>query len=68
MSRVAPFSVLVPSKFPRCPTCDTEMEFIALTPTCRSVIYEYICPNDGDRLNWECRQPRLVDSEYRQRA
>jgi hypothetical protein len=32
------------------------MEFVSFTPTCQSVIYGYICVNDGDRLNWECRR------------
>ncbi|MGP8119750.1 MAG: hypothetical protein ACLP8B_04410 [Xanthobacteraceae bacterium] len=56
MSKVAVSSALAPPRFPCCPACDTEMEFVSITPTCQSVTYEYICPNDGDRLNWECRQ------------
>jgi hypothetical protein len=33
------------------------MVFISVTPTCQSVIYGYVCRNDGDRLSWESRQP-----------
>ncbi|MDR3464516.1 MAG: hypothetical protein P4M07_01095 [Xanthobacteraceae bacterium] len=44
------------------------MEFVAITPTCQSVIYEYICPNEGDRLNWECRQHAAPRGDARQRA
>ena len=55
MSRADPFK-FVPSRSPRCPTCDAPMEFVSFTPTCQSVIYGYICVNDGDRLNWECRR------------
>lgn len=68
MSRSSATSKLVPAKIPRCPTCDTAMEFVAITPTCQSVIYEYICPNEGDRLNWECRQHAAPRGDARQRA
>jgi hypothetical protein len=44
------------------------MEFVAITPTCQSVIYEYICPNEGDRLNWECRQQDAARGDVRERA
>ena len=46
----------VPPVFPRCPTCSKEMRFISISPTCQSVIYEYVCSGDGDRLTWETRQ------------
>jgi hypothetical protein len=47
----------VPPVFPSCPTCNKKMVFISVTPTCQSVIYGYVCRNDGDRLSWESRQP-----------
>ena len=68
MSRVVAFSMLVPSKRPRCPTCDAEMDFTSFTPTCESVIYGYVCPNDGDRTHWECRHPEAAGNDYRQYA
>jgi hypothetical protein len=68
MSRASASSRLVPSKFPCCPTCGTEMEFVSISPTCQSVIYEYTCPNDGDRLNWECRQQEATRNDFRERA
>jgi predicted RNA-binding Zn-ribbon protein involved in translation (DUF1610 family) len=46
----------VPPVFPPCPTCGKEMRFISISPTCQSVIYEYACSGDGDRLTWETRQ------------
>ena len=35
-----------------CPTCGKEMTLTGITPTSESVIYEYLCSNDGDRLSW----------------
>jgi hypothetical protein len=46
----------VPPISTRCPTCNKKMVFISVTPTCQSMIYKYMCRNDGDRLSWECRQ------------
>jgi hypothetical protein len=61
----------VPPIFPRCPTCNKKMVFMAVTPTNQSMIYGYMCRNDGDRLSWECRQShqqKVVRSELRQPA
>ena len=41
----------VPPIIPRCPTCNEKMVFVSVSPTCQSVIYGYICRNDGDRLS-----------------
>jgi hypothetical protein len=51
-------SKTVPPFFPLCPTCNQKMAFIALSPTCQSVIYEYLCRNDGDRLSWNAMNGR----------
>jgi hypothetical protein len=48
-------SKTVPPIFPPCPTCAEEMRLISVTPTCESVIYGYMCDNDGDRLIWQPR-------------
>jgi hypothetical protein len=64
-------SNIVPPIIPRCPTCNETMVFVSVSPTCQSVIYGYVCRNDGDRLSWECRQshqPKTVDTEFRQSA
>jgi hypothetical protein len=58
----------VPPIFPPCPTCNTKMAFISVTPTCQSVIYGYVCRNDGDRLSWECRQSHLQNGVLQQPA
>jgi hypothetical protein len=42
----------VPSISPQCPTCGKEMTLTGVTPTCESVIYEYLCSNDGDHVSW----------------
>jgi hypothetical protein len=34
------------------------MRLTAITPTCESPIYEYICSDDGDRLSWHPRHYR----------
>jgi hypothetical protein len=57
MSAAGVSSNLVPPVFPSCPTCNKEMSFISVSPTCQTVIYGYLCRNDGDRLSWESRQP-----------
>jgi hypothetical protein len=49
MENVTPIS-------PACPTCGNKMGLTGLTPTCKGVIYEYLCSNDGDRLSWEPHQ------------
>jgi len=59
----------LPPVFPRCPTCNEKMVFLSVSPTCQSVIYGFICRNDGDRLSWEClqsHQPKVAGSELRQ--
>ena len=69
MPAVGVSSNCVPAIFPRCPTCHKKMVFISVTPTCQSVIYGYMCRNDGDRLSWEClqsHQQKVVRSELRQ--
>ena len=60
----------VPPVFPNCPTCNKKMVFISVTPTCQSVIYGYVCRNDGDRLSWErqSHQQKVLRSELRQTA
>ena len=41
---------------PCCPTCGTIMSLTGYSPTCESVIYDYLCRNDGDRLSWRPRR------------
>jgi len=48
----------VPLTCPLCPTCGKEMTLTGVTPTCESVIYEYVCSNDGDRLSWQPHHPK----------
>jgi hypothetical protein len=58
----------VPPVYPRCPTCNEKMAFLSVSPTCQSVIYGFICRNDGDRLSWESfqfHQPKAVARELR---
>jgi hypothetical protein len=43
---------------PPCPTCGREMKLTGHAPTCDSVIYDFFCTNDGDRLSW---RPRRVE-------
>ena len=38
---------------PPCPTCGKEMRLTGHSPTCESVIYDYLCSDDGDRLSWQ---------------
>jgi hypothetical protein len=48
-----------------------KMAFLSISPTCQSVIYGFICRNDGDRLNWESfqsHQPKAVARELRRPA
>ena len=71
MPAVGVSSNTVPPIFPRCPTCSQKMVFISVTPTCHSVIYGYMCRNDGDRVSWECHQShqqKVVSSELQQPA
>jgi len=58
MPATAVFSKSVPPIFPPCPTSNKEMRLTAITPTCESPIYEYICSDDGDRLSWHPRHYR----------
>ena len=58
MVSTAVSSKTVPPIFPRCPTCTKEMTLTAITPTCESPIYEYMCSDDGDRLSWQPRNYR----------
>jgi RNase P subunit RPR2 len=48
----------VSSVAPRCPTCGKQMRLTSQTPTCQSVIYDFSCNEDGDRLSWHRRDPR----------
>jgi hypothetical protein len=41
---------------PACPTCGKKMMLIGYNPTCKGVVYEYLCSNDGDRLSWQPSQ------------
>jgi hypothetical protein len=68
MSATGVSSKTVPPILPRCPTCNKEMVFTSVTPTCQSVIYGYVCRNDGDRLSWECRQSHQRKVELRKPA
>ena len=47
---------------PRCPTCGTIMRLTGYSPTCESVVYDYICGGDGDRVSW---RPRSATSSTR---
>jgi len=40
---------------PACPTCGKEMRLTGHAPTCESVIYDFLCSEDGDRLSWRHR-------------
>ena len=42
---------------PPCPTCGKEMKLVGYAPACESVIYDFLCRDDGDRLSW---RPRSV--------
>ena len=44
---------IVPPVFPSCPTCGKEMRFTGHAPACESVIYDFLCSDDGDRLSWQ---------------
>jgi hypothetical protein len=39
-----------------CPTCGEIMSLTGYSPTCQSVIYDYLCRGDGDRLSWRPRR------------
>ena len=45
-----------------CPTCGKEMSLTGVTPTSESVVYDYLCSNDGDRLSWQPRHYRAEGS------
>jgi hypothetical protein len=38
-----------------CPTCAKTMRLTSVAPTCESVVYGYVCSDDGDRLSWRHR-------------
>ena len=40
----------------RCPTCGKKMKLTGHAPTCESVIYDFLCSEDGDRLSWRSRR------------
>jgi hypothetical protein len=42
----------VPPIRPACPNCGKEMRPVGHTPTCDSVIYDFLCSDDGNRLSW----------------
>ena len=68
MPRAGVSSNSVPPIFPNCPRCDEKMVFLSVSPTCQSVVYGFMCRNDGDRLSWECvdsYDPKLVGSASR---
>lgn len=67
MPAAATSSKSIPPTFPPCPTCAREMMLTSVTPTCESVIYGYVCSNDGDRLSWQPRHEAPV-AEGRQCA
>ena len=46
----------VPPIFLPCPTCGKEMKLTGHAPTCESVIYDFLCSEDGDRLSWRSRR------------
>ena len=48
----------VPPISPACPTCNKEMTLTAVIPNSESVVYEYRCSNDGDRLSWQPHHPK----------
>ncbi len=45
-----------------CPTCGKEMRLTGHAPTCESVIYDFLCTDDGDRLSW---RPRVAPNNNR---
>jgi hypothetical protein len=38
-----------------CPSCGKRMWLTGHTPTCQSVIYDFSCIEDGDRVSWHRR-------------
>ena len=46
-------SKTVPPNPPHCATCGKKMSLIDVVPISESVIYEYLCSDDGDRLTWQ---------------
>jgi hypothetical protein len=51
-----------PPPCPTCPTCGNKMTLTGLSPTCETVIYDYVCGNDGDCISW---RPRRVAANSR---
>jgi hypothetical protein len=49
---------------PSCPTCGKQMRLTGHAPTCQSIIYDFSCSEDGDRLSWhrrdDARQKPLI--------
>ena len=45
----------VPPLLPSCPTCGKVMRHTGYSPTCDSVIFDFLCSDDGDRLSWRRR-------------
>ena len=43
---------------PNCPTCGKIMSLTGYSPTCESIIYDYQCKNDGDRISWRPRRSK----------
>jgi len=39
-----------------CPSCGNIMRLISYSPTCETVIYDYLCSNDGGYLSWRPRR------------
>ena len=39
-----------------CPTCGKDMKQTGYSPMCETVIYEFLCSDDGDRLSWQARR------------
>ena len=37
---------------PPCPTCGKKMKLTGHSPACESMIYDFLCSDDGDRLIW----------------
>ena len=41
---------------PYCPTCGKQMKLTGHSATCHSLIYDFSCSDDGDRLSWHRRR------------
>ncbi len=53
---------------PNCPTCGEIMSLTGYSPTCESVIYDYQCKSDGDRISWRPRRMVANNRYNRMRA